>query len=323
MMVTIIQHYFIYILITITGTASMKAVNEQIDLTSLQSSNFSTRCFEYLKVMFAFQVDTSLNGAAKGGKLRIDMKSIKQGLYKYRGLTLWLKEMDPRRHAELQVSYTGAISKIYSSEYRHLSQTFQSLASIRKSVRSEGADYLFSHDNSNRSKLGPSLHKRSNSDLASDNRTPPEIVIGQVLNIVIPDVIKEQNFFCLLFHIGLNPDSDFQNFVDKLAENTTLSDSDLFDLKNISKDIRIRKKLSENMTRMFDVLPHELSELSEMLNHQDPTLLIPLLTKLELFLEKTQDTNQEFLFSVLQSLVKRSRDQFDLFIVSLIILDID
>ncbi|KAI0228545.1 hypothetical protein L0F63_005785 [Massospora cicadina] len=286
-----------------------RRTTRRMDVTIMQSNNFSARVFEYLKVMFGFQVDSALNTQVKGAKLRIDMRKVKEDLSKYRGLTLWLKEMDPSRYSELQQSYSSAISKIYGSEYKGLSDTFKSLAQIKKGTV-EDQRYLFTQASS--AKLAPALHRRTASELAAENKPPADSVLVQILNVILPDIIKEQNFFCLMFHIGSISD-DFQNWVENLERNQIpIKDSELLGLRNAHKDVKIRKRISyREHGKMFDGLSTELVSLGDFLVKFDWTLLIAFIAKAEAFSEKCDQSNQEYLLKTLNSVLNRFRLQLD------------
>ncbi|KAJ9070720.1 hypothetical protein DSO57_1004951 [Entomophthora muscae] len=286
----------------------MIVINEQMEVTITQSNNFSSRVFEYLKVMFNFQVDSALSVQGKGAKLRIDMKKVKEDLSKYRGLTLWLKEMDPSRHNELQQSYSAAIAKIYESEYKGLPDTFRSLAQIKKAA-AEDLKYLLPQAAS--VKLAPTLHRRTVSEIAVEQKPPADSVLVQILNVIFPDIIKEQNFFCLMFHIG-STSTDFQGWVADLEQNQKpIKDAELLGLRKAHKDVKIRKRISENMERMFGSLSAELGTLGDVLVKYDWTLLIAFIAKAEAFADKCEQSNQEYLLKSLNSILNRFRLQLD------------
>lgn len=290
------------------GVKDMSVVNEQMEVTINQSNNFSSRVFEYLKVMFIFQVDSAMTSQGKGAKLRIDMKKIKEELSKYRGLTLWLKEMDPSRHNELQQAYSTAVAKIYGSEYKGLPDTYKSLAQLKKTM-TDDAKYLFTSGNS--AKLAPTLHRRTGSELVVESKNSPDSMLVQILNVIFPDIIKEQNFFCQMFHIGSNTVS-FQSWVANIELNQKpIKDAELLGLRKAQKDVKIRKRISENMERMFGNLSAELGQLGELLVKYDWTLLVAFISKSEAFAEKCEQSNQEFLLKLLNNILNLFRLQLD------------
>ncbi|KAI9294804.1 hypothetical protein K502DRAFT_324647 [Neoconidiobolus thromboides FSU 785] len=290
------------------GVKDMSVINEQMEANILQANNFSSRAFEYLKVMFNYQVNTALTGQGKGTKLRIDMKNIKEELSKFRGLTLWLSEMDPSRHNELQHAYSAAVGNIYSSEYKGLSETFRSLTFLKK-ANTDDVKYLFTNPSSN--KLGPTLHRRTGSDIVTDPKQPPDVVLNQILNVIFPDIIKEQNFFTLMFHIGVKS-LDFQQWVREWEKyQAPIKDSDLLGLRKAQNDVKIRKRISENMETMFSNLSSELSALGETLIKFDWTLLVVLLVKAETFIERCENSNQEFLLKNLNNVHSLFRMHLD------------
>lgn len=290
------------------GVKEMTVINEQMDVTIMQCNNFSTRVFEYLKVMFSFQVDSALNTQGKGAKLRIDMRKVKEDLSKYRGLTLWLKEMDPSRYSELQQAYSMAISKIYRSEYKGLADTFKGLAQIKKGT-AEDQRYLFTQPAS--AKHGPVLHRRTASELAAESKPSADSMLVQILNIIFPDIIKEQNFFCLMFQLG-STSVDFQSWVANLDTNQApIKDSELLVLRKAHRDVKIRKRIAENMERMFEGLSAELVSFGDFLAKYDWTLLVAFIAKAEAIAERCGPSDQEYLFKTLNSVLNRFRLHLD------------
>ncbi|CAG8586488.1 15863_t:CDS:10, partial [Cetraspora pellucida] len=135
----------------------MKAIQEKIESYKYHAKNFCSRFCEYMRMMFQYQAETLMNDKSRGPRhnsLTIQSHDyITMNLSKYRTLSLWVKEMDPNRHLEVQSFYVSAKEPIYKKETKEYLQQMRLLLSKRELA--EEANYVFSAANaySNRSSL--------------------------------------------------------------------------------------------------------------------------------------------------------------------------
>ncbi|KAJ2723599.1 hypothetical protein GGI07_002554 [Coemansia sp. Benny D115] len=106
------------------GLGGMEATHEKMKKYEFYSSNFSTRVYDYLKVMFQFKIDGSINDkgrpTTRGIRIINGPEHVHKMMVKYAGLTLWLKETKPSADKELQALYLQCMNNLYSNQIREL-----------------------------------------------------------------------------------------------------------------------------------------------------------------------------------------------------------
>ncbi|KAJ2779434.1 hypothetical protein H4R18_004022 [Coemansia javaensis] len=102
----------------------LEAMHEKLKKYEFYSSNFSTRVYDYLKVMFQFKIDGSATDksrpARRGIRLIHGPDQVHKMMIRYAGLTLWLRETKPSADKELQALYIQCMNTLYSNQAREL-----------------------------------------------------------------------------------------------------------------------------------------------------------------------------------------------------------
>ncbi|KAJ2079453.1 hypothetical protein H4R24_003782 [Coemansia sp. RSA 988] len=102
----------------------LEATHEKMKKYEFYSSNFSTRVFDYLKVMFQFKIDglggDKSHATRRGIHLISGPEQVHKTMIKYAGLTLWLKEAKPSADKELQALYIQCMNSLYTNQAREL-----------------------------------------------------------------------------------------------------------------------------------------------------------------------------------------------------------
>ncbi|KAJ2672252.1 hypothetical protein GGH99_006114 [Coemansia sp. RSA 1285] len=102
----------------------IEAAHEKMKKYEFYSENFSTRVFDYLKVMFQFKIDGSLNDKGRMVKRGIRLvngpEHVHRMMVKYAGLTLWLKESKSSADKDLQAIYLQCMNSLYATQIREL-----------------------------------------------------------------------------------------------------------------------------------------------------------------------------------------------------------
>jgi len=87
--------------------ASMSAVHGRMEHYSFHCGNFAGRLFEFLRTKIQNQADQYLNdkqrSLSKGYLVMFGYEAIERYFIAYRGLILWLRDMDSRRFTDLQM----------------------------------------------------------------------------------------------------------------------------------------------------------------------------------------------------------------------------
>ncbi|CAG8549886.1 17666_t:CDS:2, partial [Racocetra fulgida] len=101
-------------------------------------------------------------------------------LSKYCNLSLWVKEMDPNRHLEVQSFYVAAKEPIYKKETKEYLQQMRLLLSKRELA--EEANYEFRDSGS--------------------GKIPLEESFNHCLRTIVPLIVNEQKFMADFFHLA-------------------------------------------------------------------------------------------------------------------------
>ncbi|KAJ2347111.1 hypothetical protein GGF43_004832, partial [Coemansia sp. RSA 2618] len=106
------------------GGGELEARSEKLKKYEFYSANFSTRVYDYLKVMFQFKIDGTGGDKARVVRRGIRMingpEQVHKMMIKYAGLTLWLKEAKPSADKELQALYIQCMNQLYTNQARDL-----------------------------------------------------------------------------------------------------------------------------------------------------------------------------------------------------------
>ncbi|GES81230.1 exocyst complex component Sec3-domain-containing protein [Rhizophagus clarus] len=289
------------------STRQMMAIKEKLETYNLHCKNFCSRFYEYMRMMFQFQAETLISDKSRGPRhnsLTIqDHESIVENLSKYRGLSLWMKEMDPKRHLEIQSLYVISKEPIYKKETKEYLSQIRHLLSKRELV--EEATYVFSAalNQSGRASLSYNYANWLTSESTKPpwefkdgggGKLPPEEAFDHSLQTIIPLVVNEQNFIFDFFHLK------------KYAE-TKKED------RNI-EDVRMQKKFTEHMDKLFSFLPEELSSFADYGCKHDNIQVIGMIVSLEKYMHANEKIGQDYAVRMLQQVRLHCLSKFEVFI---------
>ncbi|KAI5474704.1 Exocyst complex, component Exoc1 [Pseudohyphozyma bogoriensis] len=121
-----------------TAVGDMAAASERVGEYRSKATHFSKRIFDFLAVMFKFQVDLILNpkdGTKPKPGLLPSHATLEDFLGRYCGLMLFVKEIDNSRYQQICSAYFSAMSELYRRESQELIQVFRGM--IRKPTEDE------------------------------------------------------------------------------------------------------------------------------------------------------------------------------------------
>ncbi|KAF9430841.1 hypothetical protein BGZ94_003322 [Podila epigama] len=102
--------------------AGMSAVRGRMEHYSIHCSNFANRFADFLKNKIQYQTDLLLNdkqrSLSKGFVVMFGYEPVERYFSPYRGLVVWLREMDPRRFTDLQMIYVNNMNRLYRKEIK-------------------------------------------------------------------------------------------------------------------------------------------------------------------------------------------------------------
>ncbi|KAJ1951161.1 hypothetical protein EC988_004126 [Linderina pennispora] len=215
----------------------LEATHEKLKKYEFYSSNFSTRVYDYLKVMFQFKVDGVMNDKSRLGVRGIRLLSgpdpVHKEVIKYVGLTLWLKEAKPSADKDLQGLYLQCMNQLYTRQTKELVDSCRPyFFRYRHDVSAGGtnpiAEFSFSTNvgavsgapstASNRrlsldgisgaahmalagvSKSGNDASTAGTMGVTPSSEMQPAEAFAKAVKNVVANVIAEQNFVSDLFH---------------------------------------------------------------------------------------------------------------------------
>ncbi|CAJ0842152.1 17990_t:CDS:10 [Entrophospora sp. SA101] len=272
------------------ATKDMAAVKELMKSYEYHCNNFCSRFYEYMRVMFQYQAETLLNDKSRGPRhnnLTIQShQALEEHLLKYRGISLWMKQMDPRRHTEIQTLYVLSKEPIYKKETKEYLTTMKQL--LFKRELSEEATYALLQNNRTSTNFGNWLsidNSRAPWEFkdGGGGKLPPEESFDHSLQTIIPLIITEKNFIEDFFHLGTKK---------PLPKNPLDGDADI-------EDIKLYKRLFEHMERLYNFMPDELNSFIEYGCKYDKIQVVGMIVSLEKFMYESDKIRQDFVVKML------------------------
>ncbi|KAK9764277.1 hypothetical protein K7432_008340 [Basidiobolus ranarum] len=297
------------------GSQELGVYAERVELFTQTSNNFSTRVMEYLKVMIVYQAEGCMNDSknrqAKLASLKIPgLDAMKKHIQKFRGLTLWLKEMEFRKYNDIQMVYVEAMSKLYRKEIREVTDSLRIF--FQPSKRYDDYDYVFTTSEKSQvsSVTRSALGNRRMSFESNEPKMKPDEAFKKVLSFIAPTVIQEQNYFIDFFHFG-DENEVFQDWVEN--RRTQQEIQDLSKPRQLTKD-RKRKQIKQILEGIFDGLAGEISTMIDNGSRADSSCAPGMLACVEQHLAFCQNQNQDFLSGVLTLQKTRLTSIFERFV---------
>ncbi|KAJ3295740.1 Exocyst complex component 1 [Borealophlyctis nickersoniae] len=128
------------------GLGDMQAIKERVALYNGYGNQFAARLHNHLKAYFQSQAELYLqdkNRTSKRGSLKLyGHETIEERLYRFRNLLRWLKDVDTRKHYELQMVYVQEMNRVYKREIREFMEQLR-VHHVKK-LANEDQEYVFS-----------------------------------------------------------------------------------------------------------------------------------------------------------------------------------
>ncbi|KAG0054754.1 hypothetical protein BGZ83_010537 [Gryganskiella cystojenkinii] len=126
--------------------ASMSAVHGRMEHYSFHCGNFAGRLFEFLRAKLQNQADQYLNdkqrALSKGYLVMFGYEAIERYFITYRGLIVWLREMDSRRFTDLQMQYVNNLNRLYRKEIKEFFSIL-STHHVAKLEKPDDSEFVF------------------------------------------------------------------------------------------------------------------------------------------------------------------------------------
>ncbi|KAJ3080543.1 hypothetical protein HK102_002976 [Quaeritorhiza haematococci] len=128
------------------GLNTMQAVKEKIAEYQGYGNEFAARLSAHLVDYFAKQAQTFIGDegriSRKGNLKLYGHETMEETLYRFRKLLQWLKDVDARKHHELQMTYMREISRVHRHEIHEFLEHLRQHHMQRK-IQADEVDYLF------------------------------------------------------------------------------------------------------------------------------------------------------------------------------------
>ncbi|KAJ3042939.1 Exocyst complex component 1 [Rhizophlyctis rosea] len=157
------------------GVGNMQAVKERIALYNGYGNQFAIRLHDYLLGFFHSQAEVYLQDksrTSKKGSLKLyGHETIEENCYRFRKLLRWLKEMDTRKHYDLQMIYVQEMNRVYKREIREFVEQLRTHHVQRKAV-TDNEEYLFTQQSISVSSAASNVLKSAITRTSTSNLSP-------------------------------------------------------------------------------------------------------------------------------------------------------
>ncbi|KAM3589562.1 hypothetical protein VKS41_000421 [Umbelopsis sp. WA50703] len=328
------------------GLQTMKAVQERVEEYNMYSNTFTSRVYEHLRTSIESQTDilyetrsrTAPMTTRKNYVIIPAYSSLEDSLFKYQGLALWMKEMDPRRYNELQMTYAQGLTKSCKRDINNaMDSTRTYFANVRNRSLDE-LDFLFRADDSRpvralgyssgvrsddsranryRNMLRGSVEgvmgsSSSNRDSIDEDEKMASEAFSHMMGQVVSLVVREQNFLRDLFQLSHDAPKTFQERGPVLS--VAPEKDTLYLRRDKIKDVKISKRVLDLLDAIFEGLQAELLGFVEYGNKADPTQGLSMLVAMDTQCESCEGSDQEFAINMLNFLRERLEKMFEKFI---------
>ncbi|KAI8048022.1 exocyst complex component Sec3-domain-containing protein [Syncephalis plumigaleata] len=284
------------------GLRDMYVVNERIEYFHLHANNFAVRMVDFLKIAFTFQADRCVSEYAKSGVVASFIlnghRTLEESLSRYRGLMLWIKEVDPRRHNELLDLYAQAVSVAYKEEIKEL-LGFCLGVLMPKKQPTEDTEHLFT----SATKGG-----HGGAQSAANSLRKYDLSLAKAVQSIISAVVREQNFVTDLFHLGTS--YGYMAWVRGGHKTTGKLDRP----REQTTDIKLKKRMMGLMDDTFKGLLVDLMANIEQVSRISSISLVALLATVEDLTVQLDNSNQQYAILMLTNMQKRLTNLFDNFV---------
>ncbi|KAJ8295628.1 Exocyst complex component 1 [Rhodotorula toruloides] len=302
-----------------TAVGDMAAASERVGEYRAKASQFSKRVFDFLSIMFKFQVDQVLNPkdpSARPAKGTLPSHSgLEDFLGRYCGLMLFIKEIDQQRYQQICSAYFTAMSDLYRREIQDL------MNHLRGQVKKATDDEL---EASFTGKDSPTLRQQSIKRVGTIARSPLEggkkekdrdgrfsaseasslpAAFTRALQQITPHLGREQNFISDFLHINAVDASI--TFADYMMLETFFRRGASNYLAEQAKQGKL-KDVRAAMELVFGFFEGELRDWIEGVLQKDSMQIVGILAVLDRFVLRGEEDHNEFLSRTLQKQYQRS-----------------
>ncbi|KAF9150156.1 hypothetical protein BG015_008033 [Linnemannia schmuckeri] len=333
--------------------AGMSAVRGRMELYSFHCSNFAGRLSDFLRAKCQAQADQYLNDRqrtlAKGYVVMFGYEPIEKYFITYRGLIVWLREMDPRRFADLQMLFVNNMNRLYRKEIKEF---FSVLVTnhVAKLEKPDDSEFVFGstyhggliarggtaireslsspsdltgripwRKRSTREIQDPNAIGRSNNgtmyessrriDVGQEEKLAVDEAFSQALSIMTSLAAREQNYLSDLF--TLTKMMSMRMFIN---DTPPFSMQELETVRKPTLDVKSSKRLAQLMGILFDGLSVELNNYAETGYKNESVQCVGMLISVERTQKEFAESDQAFLITMLAQLRTKLVGMFEKYV---------
>ncbi|KAL0941811.1 exocyst complex component [Colletotrichum truncatum] len=319
-----------------TDYGKMRIVQEKKEMYRQESAIFMRRLVEYMARQFDDAYNETNRALSEALSRKVDSRHHDAGrdmLWKYSPLIKYAKDVDPPNWDRMIQIYQDKSYPVYKNEFRQVLEAWKRNA--RKMSPDETAELLFTYEVEKQQEgrattvrkltvkrsqtLAKSLRSpidsssRSNLKEAAESRSLPYEVFGHVVDDLLPLVEMEQNFIVDFFHATTMEQSDFPDLV-AASRPRDRRGGDLRRHRLMEPDRDLARRVTKAMEVIFSFLEREVGNLVTWVLQADPLQGAGVLAVLERSLFDIQQSNQDFLNTLLQKLHDTLEAQFKKFV---------
>ncbi|GAA6058447.1 hypothetical protein JCM3770_005082 [Rhodotorula araucariae] len=301
-----------------TAVGDMAAASERVGEYRANAQQFSKRVFDFLSIMFKFQVDQLLNpkdpaaAAATRDKGRLrSHAAMEDFLGRYCGLMLFVKEIDQQRYQLICSAYFTAMSDLHRQEIHEL------MSALRGQVKKATDDELEANFSARESptmrqqsmrRVGtiarsPLEGGRKDKDKDKDGKLTASEAFARALQQITPHLAREQGFISDFLHIN-SLDASI-TFADYMTLETFFRRGAASYLAQQAQQGQLRDVRSA-MELVFGFLEGEVRDWIDGVLQRDSMQIVGILAVLDRFVLRGEEDRNEFLMRLLQKQYQRS-----------------
>ncbi|GAA5862901.1 hypothetical protein JCM3774_006681 [Rhodotorula dairenensis] len=295
-----------------TRDTDMAAASERVGEYHAKASQFAKRVFDFLTVMFKYQVDQVLNPknpaekAPPGTLPRHD--KMEDFLGRYCGLMLFIKETDQARYQQICSAYFSAMSELHRREIRDL------MAHLRGQVRKATEEEL---EASFVPRESPTIRQQSMRRVGTIARAPLEVgrkekdkdgkyhgseVFSRAVKEIAPHVVREQGFIADFLNIT-SIDTSI-TFADYMMLETFFRRGASTHLAQQAQQGKLRD-IKTALELVFGFLEGELKSWIDDVLLKDPMQVVGVLSVLDAYASRSGPDRNDFVARTLQKQYQR------------------
>jgi hypothetical protein len=322
-------------------TSNMVALREKKGIYERECAKFSQRLLDCLEAKFAASFNAAkprlMRAPSRAGSARLDENAFtdaRAGLWTYSPLILFMKEINQPIWLRSLQAYQSRAKPLYSESFR------ENISDWKRAARAPSGDeteILFTHQEKEDLPTGGGITstakritvKRSHTlaktfrgatgdkNAPAIDRQPGAIIraaaFAGAIDEMAPLISKEQNFLVDLFHATSLENGDFTDAV-RAALPTQRHGTNLLERKPTDPDRVMADTVTGTINDIYSPFANDLSSMLDWAVSEDPLQGVGIMASLSKHTFYLQDSSQEYLLKLVDSLFTRLQSRFGKFV---------